>query len=337
LTPDIPEQFHWLLSSCWDPNPDNRISFESIVLSFLRRELTLTLSASSQLRLRDYESRVVSQSFVAGSLVAALNNLCVLRTEGDQLRDEVDVLQQALVTASASLTSFLGSAAARKEAISPSLSGQQLDVRNRAGSVSIGDPPSAFSGPGRIAKQMSSTQLSLALLPALVMASSPPEGLFARLAREHGGNINVAREGLVTITGNSLEAGRDADLAEIVNPEWGRCWTSQNVEESWVQFDFGTRQVSVTSYSIKTYPCVRNYSHLRSWVLEGCQGQSFRWFQLDARDDNHELNGRSKMATFNCHSSTFCNFVRLRQTGANHHNDHYLVLTNVEFFGEMLG
>jgi hypothetical protein len=161
------------------------------------------------------------------------------------------------------------------------------------------------------------------------------KGIFAKLAREHGGNINVARQGLVTITGNSVEKIRDADLPEIVNLEWTRCWTSQNVPNSWLQFDFGSRQVAVTGYFIKTYPCVRNFSHLRSWVLEGC-GPSGKWIELDARQDNHELNGKSRTAIFTCSVNAYASQIRLRQTGPNHHGDNYLILTNVEFFGDVV-
>jgi hypothetical protein len=185
--------------------------------------------------------------------------------------------------------------------------------------------------------------MSLALLPQLEIPAAAAhyslqivEGVFARLAREHGGDLNVAKEGLVTITGNSAEAGRDADLAELVNPDWTRCWISRDVPDSWIQFDFGSRQVAVSSYRIKTYPCVKGFSHLRTWVLEGC-GFSGRWMQLDSRRDSQELNGRAKVATFNCSMSTFCNRIRLRQTGPNHHDDHYLVISNIEFFGDIVG
>jgi hypothetical protein len=30
-----------------------------------------------------------------------------------------------------------------------------------------------------------------------------------------------------------------------------------------------------------------------------------------------------------------CQVLRIRQTGVNHHGDHYLILTNVEFFGDV--
>jgi hypothetical protein len=208
--------------------------------------------------------------------------------------------------------------------------------------AAAGDPGAAV-GRMRAGKQISGTHMSLALLPQLELPAVASrytfptmEGVFARLTREHGGNINVAKEGLVTITGNSVDAGRDADLPEVVNPDWNRCWTSLNVPDSWIQFDFGSRQVAVSSYLIRTYPCVKGFSHLRSWVLEG-RGLSGRWIELDSRKDNQELDGKARVASFNCALSTFCNKIRLRQIGPNHHDDHYLVLTNIEFFGDIVG
>jgi hypothetical protein len=78
---------------------------------------------------------------------------------------------------------------------------------------------------------------------------------------------------------------------------------------------------------------MKGFSHLKSWVLEGC-GSSGKWVELDSRDDNYDLNGKNKQALFNCVFNAYCNQVRLRQTGPNHHGDDYLVITNIEFFGD---
>jgi serine/threonine protein kinase len=370
---EVPGPFQALLSACW--NQGKEISFDAIVTSFLRRDLVLPVDDFVKLRLRDYQARVVCPSFLARSIVTALNNLTILRTEGDQLNTELGDLRRSFAKAAALVTSchkrspgnpahvsFSESEAKcslpKKHAISGSASAFQLipmglspftpSDKKRSPSPEPEPEPApadsavadlerralAFSSIQPIGKQVSARDIPIVMLPG---APVPMEGIFARLAREHGGNINVAKEGLVTITGNSLESARDADLMEIVTPGWTRCWTSQNEPDSWILFDFGNRQVSVTSYLIQTYPCVKDYSHLRSWTLEGCAEHSSKWTQLDSRQNNHDLNGRSRSAVFTCQANPYCNIVRLRQTGKNHHNDYFLVVSSVEFFGELLG
>jgi hypothetical protein len=147
---------------------------------------------------------------------------------------------------------------------------------------------------------------------------------------------NPARMGLVSILGNSADEARDENLPELVNFEWNRCWTSENTANSWIQFDFNTKSIVVHHYTIKTYWLGPGYSHLRSWVVEGC-GISGVWELLDSREDAPDLNGRSRVQTFAIPGVPLeCRMIRIRQTGKNHHGDHYLIICNVEFFGDLI-
>jgi hypothetical protein len=121
----------------------------------------------------------------------------------------------------------------------------------------------------------------------------------------------------------------------IFDYSWTKCWMSENAPNSWLQIHFGLRRVIVTHYSIKTYPCGRGCSHMKSWVLEGAIAGSTIWFEMDKRVDNEELNGKSKVATFECSSLHEVQVLRIKQIAENHHGDHYLIITNLEIFGEL--
>ncbi|OHT04313.1 hypothetical protein TRFO_28198 [Tritrichomonas foetus] len=202
--------------------------------------------------------------------------------------------------------------------------------------IVVPSPPQNFNDPEMITSHLSLTKFPKMRDQSAIQypyAYSPFDGIVAHLTAEVKGNI--VEKGLLTITGNSADKNRDHDLMLLVDYDWNRCWTSTNTPNSWVQFDFGNKQICITHYTIKTYPCGRGYSHLKSWVIEGStNGQN--WSEIDRRDDNNELNGKSKVATFMCASLYDSQFIRLRQTGPNHYGDHYLILTNIEFFGDLV-
>jgi hypothetical protein len=158
-------------------------------------------------------------------------------------------------------------------------------------------------------------------------------GIFAHFTSRVNGNI--AELGIIKLTGNSIDDARALELPGIVDFSWTKCWTSKNEPNSWIEFDFLHREVFITHYSIKTYSSRRGFSHMRSWRLTGKE-RTGSWFELDAKDDNDDLNGKWHYATYLCTSPSAAHVVRLVQTGPNHHGDNYMHITNVEFFGVVL-
>jgi serine/threonine protein kinase len=157
-------------------------------------------------------------------------------------------------------------------------------------------------------------------------------GLFGQLTRQLGANL--AALGIVTITGNSLSLSGATDMQRLVDFTWDGCWVSADEPNSWVQLDFGVRSVYITHYSLRTYHCARGYSHLKDWVAEGEKDGVVT--TMDTRIDTKELNGRWHAANFMCHVPCDCRKFRIRQTGPNHHGDHYLILRSIELFGEIV-
>jgi hypothetical protein len=169
-------------------------------------------------------------------------------------------------------------------------------------------------------------------------AASPPArqgyAICAFLTSKNQGQ-NIASTGVVTITGNSIDPPRECLLPWLVHRGWTKCWTSENTPESWVQFDFHEKRLLVTHYEIKTYPSGPGYSHLKSWVLRGKVGPN-RWVDLDRRNETVDLNGKSNRGTFFLEIPAQVTAIKLIQTEPNHAGDHYLILTNVEFYGEIM-
>jgi hypothetical protein len=124
-------------------------------------------------------------------------------------------------------------------------------------------------------------------------------------------------------------------LPGLLQGGWTQCWTSQNVPESWLMFDFRDIRVLITHYELRTYRSGPGYSHLRSWVLRGRVGRQ-RWIEIDRRKETVDLNGKNNIGIFLIEMPTEVTAVKLIQTEPNHAGDHYLILTNVEFYGAVI-
>jgi hypothetical protein len=90
----------------------------------------------------------------------------------------------------------------------------------------------------------------------------------------------------------------------------------------------------VTEYTLKSPNNKAGWNHLKSWVLEGSDDGE-NWDEIDRREANNDLNGRSKVKTFTCQQPAKVRKLRLRQIGKNHHNADDIQLSGVEFFGRL--
>jgi hypothetical protein len=87
------------------------------------------------------------------------------------------------------------------------------------------------------------------------------------------------------------------------------------------------------------YPIrIRAVFHQKSWLVQGSDNGA-SWTEIDRRENNSDLHGRSTVATFSV--SQYGRFVRIRlcQTGPNQIADHnnQLVVMAFEFFGAIAG
>jgi hypothetical protein len=161
--------------------------------------------------------------------------------------------------------------------------------------------------------------------------AAPLCGIIADLTEKTEGNVH--EKGVVNITSKTTQDVNS--LKEIVNLQANTYFWSRDGPGQWICLDFRAKRVQITQYAIRSSPQHRRGSHhLRSWVLEVSQNGT-NWTLIDRHWNDTELN--NKGAIKNCHviEGPPIRFVRLRQTGPNHADAHYLILGAIEFFGRL--
>jgi hypothetical protein len=163
---------------------------------------------------------------------------------------------------------------------------------------------------------------------------SPPEspwaGLISHLSELCGGNVH--EKGLVNITCSSTQKNQ---CWEIVNYGWTGYIVTDSRPNSWIQFDFKDRVVSLTHYALKSHSGCVNF--FVQWILQGSVDGN-TWSVLDAQNTQN-LNGTSLTKIFPCSVNSsvrrLYRYIRLTQTGKASHGSDVLALANIEFFGLM--
>jgi hypothetical protein len=161
-------------------------------------------------------------------------------------------------------------------------------------------------------------------------SSAPFKGIIAHLTAECGGNVHS--RGIVVITASS--SARSA-CHQVVDYTWTDYWFTNGNANSWIQFDFKTRSISPSNYTIKS--AGNGSHHLVKWSLVG-SNDGTTWIDLDRRETN-ELSGNYIVKSYECASvpsSSFFRFIRLTQTGKNSSGQDNLMLANLELFGDMI-
>jgi hypothetical protein len=160
-------------------------------------------------------------------------------------------------------------------------------------------------------------------------SSLPWDGIIAELTRECGGNPHI--KGILSITASASERNQCYQIADYL---WNDYWYSADEANSWIQFDFMTRGIAPSHYTLKSDS--NSGGHLVEWSLTGSNDGS--WEILDQRD-TQALNGQSIVKSYACKAtpspSAFYRFIRRTQNGPNSQGFHRLRLGNLEFFGRV--
>jgi hypothetical protein len=156
----------------------------------------------------------------------------------------------------------------------------------------------------------------------------PFDGIISFLTAKVGGNIHT--KGIVNISSSSDEYNH---CWQVADHGWNNCWHTRDEPNSWISFDFKDRRVRLSHYTLKSRSGGVNF--FQTWVIEG-SNDSESWIELDRRS-THDLVGKSIVKTYPCSNtcSTEFRYLRMRQTGATSHNQHYFPLTNIELFGQL--
>jgi hypothetical protein len=154
------------------------------------------------------------------------------------------------------------------------------------------------------------------------------EGILYHLKQQHGGDIRSA----VSIEASSFANG---DPYQVTNYGARVDWYTDILPNSWLQFDFKDRSVSISSYSMKSRYDGEYIP--RSWVIEG-SNEDTDWIELDRRDNDDTIRGGHAFHNFKCPSrgdDHMFRYIRLRQTGLNSNNTNVLMLCSFELFGRL--
>jgi hypothetical protein len=155
------------------------------------------------------------------------------------------------------------------------------------------------------------------------------EGIICHLTREHGGYVHD--RGIVNISASST-ASDSHPVKNAADLQSTTFFHSLKLADQWVCYDFKTRRVKPTHYSI--WPSSSD-CRLRSWVIEG-SGDGKSWVVLDNQKDNSTMNWSHPIGTFSVRESAEWRLIRLRQTGENAAGNDFLVVYGFEIFGQMI-
>jgi serine/threonine protein kinase len=316
---EVPREFQSLVGGCWS---EQRNDFEAIVVEFFKPGMSLPLSEGELVEFRQFQGTIMPHSFALSLLREITARIQRVADRTEYLFELAGTAKQDLARSQAKGYQSLPSLNLMVIQGSPGLRPDSSRAFMRLSEPFIVRPPPlpTISQPKRVMIDVGGS-----------LQEEQP--IFAQLNEKYGGN--VAELGIVTISGNSVDESRERGLPHLLEPNWTKCWTSKNDKHSWLQFDFHGMNIIISSYTIKTYPLGRGFSHMRSWTLQGSV-DGVSWIDLDTRVNTSELNGRSKTGVFTLAGPTEVRSLKLKQTGPNHADDHYMILTNVEFYGAVL-
>ncbi|KAK8870281.1 hypothetical protein M9Y10_008159 [Tritrichomonas musculus] len=164
-------------------------------------------------------------------------------------------------------------------------------------------------------------------------ADNPLSGLFGKMTEIVGGN--VARRSFIKLSSTSSSI-KNA-LPGIVDPTWNDFLITGSKNDHHIRFDFKSRKIDISRYSVRTGPKPKNIDHLKSWKLEGSNdGKNF--VLLDKQENSSQLNGKQNVFVsepIKCQEPY--RYIQLTMIGKNWSGHRQLFLQKIEFFGKIYG
>lgn len=166
---------------------------------------------------------------------------------------------------------------------------------------------------------------------AWVPGSNPFNGIMAELRRRCGGQ-NPSTAGMIEVKASSIHLNEPHNVLDY---DWNRFFGTNDVPNSWIEFDMKNMSVSVTNYSLRsgipfsgTFP-----DTFTQWAIEGSNNERV-WELIDSRN-THDLAEPRMTATYEVqHKGKFYRYIRMHHTGENlRQGHHFLEISNIELFG----
>lgn len=111
-------------------------------------------------------------------------------------------------------------------------------------------------------------------------------------------------------------------------------WSSYNLPNSWIKFDFKNRMIKLEEYSLETADLPPGSGHLVSWILEASNNDR-DWTTLDSQYNFVLHTGNMAASSFPCSKIGFYRYFRLKQCGLNDQGQDTMILKAIEFFGRV--
>lgn len=186
-------------------------------------------------------------------------------------------------------------------------------------------------------KQLNEFKKQLNSITFIPFTSDRFNGIISHLG--HGNPKNVISDGTIEITASPNQSDDLGLSKHVVEYDSDSYYYSTNVKDSWIMFDFKQRKVKLSHYSIKTNRFGdAGHWHLQNWCIEGSNDKS-SWKELDARNNEKSLDHKLASNTFeirNSENNNFYKFIKLRQTDVNTQGNHEILLSSIEFFGNII-
>jgi len=155
-------------------------------------------------------------------------------------------------------------------------------------------------------------------------------GIFDGLSKKLGRNLADSSD--VDVTASSIHS--DSYLPKNVFKNDSSYWSSNNLPNSWIQFDFKERKVSITSYSL------HDFFRVKSWKVEGStDGSTFEIIDnkvdtTDFQNSNRVFNDPGAQKNFPVQpNNRYYRYIRITSTSKDWYNSDLFLLYRVEFFG----
>lgn len=144
---------------------------------------------------------------------------------------------------------------------------------------------------------------------------------------------------LVKVNSSSINGGKDifSPLNSLLYEKDSNSFATNDINDSWIKFDFTKLKIILKNYTIKSYPFTKNDTHLKSWIIEG-SNNNINWQILDEQKNSDVLNGKSYVHTFSVKNEKdkAFKYLRLKMTGLNHSNNNVLCFNSIEFYGGII-
>jgi len=158
-------------------------------------------------------------------------------------------------------------------------------------------------------------------------------GLIYFLGTENGKKQfqNPAETGFIKVGASSI-AENCEPISCLVGRDLVR-FATLNANNQWISFDFKKYKISPTGY------CLRHYSSydceaLRNWVFEG-SSDGRNWSVIEGYMDDQSLQRKGQWHYFQLRTrpNDFYSCLRVRMTGHNSNDHHYLACSGFEVYG----